>query len=735
MRIGTFGTGLLGLLALSAGASAQEYKASLGQIKVTPTIHQTISDGSGVTVAVFDGLVDDTHPELAGRVDSIGYNGGVYNDFADHGTHVAGIIAAAANGAGMVGVAPGANILNVAVFDDHGWVADNAAKNGLLYAVDHGATIVNMSYGPTAPKGDVFLNGELAVFKSFANDLVIVRAAGNSGANALSESFVGNPQTDLDNLLIVGSVDSNNKISSFSNKPGNACFLVNGKCSEKNKLKYYWIVAPGRSIYSTLPDGSYGTMSGTSMATPAVAGAAALLQSEWPFLKDDPGKTAQILKTTATDLGTKGVDAVYGYGLLNVTKALQPVGTTSIATGSTVKSGTSSSLSGVTFTSTVADTRSVQTAFRNLVVFDQFGRDFGVSLGVTQPQSDANAMLGRLGGLGLALQPGSDPLLLGTLSLGFTAGGGLDGTVLNQMDLQRGGFGLTLGWGAPLGAAATLLSPAGDDPRGLLRREIGLGLGPLAEDLQQSTFASGSVQLSDQLTLAGFYATSSTLGSDAASDPAAALGQDQGNAVSLMGARLGWQVADGLVLGLLWSQLGESGQLLGGDSSGALAMADQARTDLVGLSVAYQFDQDLSLFAFYQEGLTRADAGSESLFGDTNDWRSRRFGLTLGWQNAFDAGDRLELSFVRPLGVIDGSGTARVPVGRTLDGKVIYDTESFSVASDAQPLDVGVTWLGARDEWAPGRPLAYGVSLGWSSDDVASDRGDASLLFALQAKF
>lgn len=735
MRIGRIAAGLAAFAGLALPAAAQEYKSNLGQIKLTPTIHQTVTDGSGVTVAVFDGLVDGTHPELAGRVDSIGYAGGTYTHYDNHGTHVAGIIAAAANGAGMVGVAPGADILNVAVFDDKGWVADNAARNGLLYAVQQGATIVNMSYGPTAPKGDVFLTGELAVFKEFSNDLVIVRAAGNSGVNALSESFVGNPQTDLDNLLIVGSVDANNKISSFSNKPGNACFLVNGKCSEKNKMKYYWIVAPGRSIYSTLPDGSYGTMSGTSMATPTVAGAAALLQSEWPFLKDDPGKTAQILKTTATDLGSKGVDSVYGWGLLNVTKALQPVGTTSIATGSTVKSGTSTSKSSVTFTSTVADTRSVQNAFRNLVVFDDFGRDFGVTLGVTQKVSDATAMLDRLGALGLALQQDEGPLLVGGLSVAFTAGAGLDGTVLNQMAFDRGGFGMTLGWGAAVSEAALLLSPASDDARGLLRREIGLGLGPLAEDLQQSTFASGSLDLGGGLSLAGFYAASSALASDPGLSPAAALSQDQANAVSLMGARLGWQVAEGLVLGLSWSQLDESDQLLGGQSSGALAMADSARTDLVGLSVAYQISDDLSLFAFYQEGLTRADASGDSLFDDSDDWRSRRFGVTLGWQNALDGGDRLELSFVRPLSVIDGSGSARVPVGRTLDGQVIYDQESFSVASDAQPLDVGLTWLGAQDEWAPGRPLAYGVQLGWSSDDVTRDLGETSVLFALQAKF
>ena len=182
----------------------------------------------------------------------------------------------------------------------------------------------------------------------------------------------------------------------------------------------------------------------------------------------------------------------------------------------------------------------------------------------------------------------------------------------------------------------------------------------------------------------------------------------------------------------------------------AFAAVDEAKDELAAKGVdVIDFgvgDHTLPSPAVARERLKaavdeHASTGYPSYVGSKNyrqaiaDWTQRRFGVTLGWQNALDGGDRLELSFVRPLSVIDGSGSARVPVGRTLDGQVIYDQESFSVASDAQPLDVGLTWLGARDEWAPGRPLAYGVQLGWSSDDVTRDLGDTSVLFALQAKF
>ena len=731
MRRLLLGATALGLLTLTAAAAAQEYKAPLTQIKVTPSLHSSVSNGSGVTVAILDGLADPNHVEFGGRLTGIGYDTGTYTRYDNHGTHVAGIVGAAANGSGMVGVAPGAPLVNAGVFDDDGWTADSSAANALTWAVSQGATIVNMSYGPTA-RGDVFLGGELAVFKTFGSSLVMVRAAGNTGANAVSEAFVGNPQVDLDHLLIVGSVDANNRISSFSNKPGSACFLVNNRCVENNKMKYYWIVAPGRSIYSALPDDGYGSMSGTSMAAPHVAGAAALLQSEWPPLKADPAATAKILKTTATDLGTKGVDAVYGYGLLNVTKALQPVGTTRVATGSTVKTGTSTAKT-TPPASNPMDQRGMERAFADLVVFDDFGRDYKAALDFSHETSDGAAMLDRLGALGIALQQdGQGSATLGALSYAFTAGTALDGTALTQLDLTRGGLGLTLGWGAPRGQAATLLSPATDDPRGLLRREMALGLGEIAQDLERMTFAGGSLELAPGVTLAAFHATAALPDSD---DPVVALSQQEGNQISMSGARLGIDVAEGLVLGLSWNQLGEQDQVLGGESSGALALSDTARSDLVGLSLAYSVTEDLSLFAFWQEGWTRAEAGQQSLFDDTDDWRTRRYGVTLGLQDAFGAGDRLELSFVRPLTVTEGSGSARVPVGRTLDGQVIYQEESFDVGSDAEPLEIGLTWLGARDEWAPGRPLAYGVSLGWASDDLASDRGDASVLFALQAKF
>jgi hypothetical protein len=333
--------------------------------------------GAGVYVAVLDGRTDCRHSEFAGsprRCDNTLIQGGRYKFYDSHGTHTAGTVAGLKNG-----VAPGAHIYNYAVFDDRAFVATGSKLIDVwLNASSRGATISSMSFGCTN-LALCFTPAEVTAMASDSlSSMLFVKAAGNDGANLSNESIAVSwdvATTALERLILVGSVNLSGTISSFSNKPGEGCFLPNGTstCSENLKWKYFFIVAPGENIYAALPNGGFGYMSGTSMATPIVAGVAALLQSRWPALKADPETLALILFETAKDLGAPGVDPVYGWGLLNAGNAFSAQGTINVVQ----PNGTTMAVTGTSLTSSPTFGGLVS-ALGELTVYDKYDRDFAL---------------------------------------------------------------------------------------------------------------------------------------------------------------------------------------------------------------------------------------------------------------------------------------------------------------------------------------------------------------------
>ena len=267
------------------------------------------NDGTGVCVAVIDTGVQTTHPDLAGLVvGTADFTGEGPADGYGHGTHVAGIIGAVANnGVGLAGAAPGVDLLSVKVLASTGsgltsWVAD-----GITWAVDHGARVINLSLGASCPPaqaaGCQSTAMQTAVTYAQDHDVVVVAAAGNDGDPAPG----GQANPSYGNWswpaaftwpIAVASTTSGMQHSPFS-----------------TAAAYVDVSAPGSSIYSTYLGSIYGYMSGTSMATPYVAALAALLRGA------HPSETATQIKTritsTATDLGTAGLDPVFGWGLIN----------------------------------------------------------------------------------------------------------------------------------------------------------------------------------------------------------------------------------------------------------------------------------------------------------------------------------------------------------------------------------------------------------------------------------
>ncbi|OIK05672.1 S8 family peptidase, partial [Bacillus sp. MUM 13] len=217
-----------------------------------------------------------------------------------HGTHVAGTMAAAENNAGVVGVAPGAKLLIVKVLDKNGSGQYEWIINGIHYAIEQKADIISMSLG-----GPVDLP-ELhdAIKKAVDNNILVVCAAGNDGDGKDATDELDYPGC-YNEVISVGAVNLERRSSDFSNS--------------NNEID---LVAPGEEILSTYKDGKYATLSGTSMATPHVSGAMALIKDfankSFERKLTVPELYAQLIKRTVP-LGNS--PKVEGNGLLYLTAA------------------------------------------------------------------------------------------------------------------------------------------------------------------------------------------------------------------------------------------------------------------------------------------------------------------------------------------------------------------------------------------------------------------------------
>ncbi|MFC4064669.1 S8 family peptidase [Actinoplanes subglobosus] len=286
----------------------REYQWDLDKISTPDAWEQ--STGADVVVAVIDTGVDGDHPDLAGNVltgyDAIDDTEGGDSDGNGHGTHVAGTVAAVAgNGEGIAGFAPDAKVLPVKVLDadGSGWSSDTA--EGIVWAVDNGAQVINMSLGASESTDAE----EAAVAYAIENGVTVVAAAGNEREEGSPVSY----PAAYDGVIAVAATDSDDEVAEYSNQGD-----------------YVDVAAPGSDILSTYPadltdDGSeYAELSGTSMAAPHVAAVAALLKGYSPDLGPDDIQNA--LERSAVDLGADGFDEDYGWGRIDAAAAIEAVG-------------------------------------------------------------------------------------------------------------------------------------------------------------------------------------------------------------------------------------------------------------------------------------------------------------------------------------------------------------------------------------------------------------------------
>jgi thermitase len=287
--------------ALGAGPAAQVNDPLFGQqwhhVKIHSPEAWDRSRGQGVTVAIVDTGVACNHADLAGKCvagyDFVNMDADPRDDHG-HGTHVAGISAAAThNGVGVAGVGYDARIMPMKALGATGNGGHASIASAITWAADNGAQVINMSLG--GPFTSSTLRN--AVAYAIGRGVTVVAAAGNDNTS--------NPTYPAAYPDVIG-------ISATTQSDGRASF--------SNYGTYIDVAAPGVGIMSSVMSGSYQAWSGTSMASPVAAGLAALLKAQ--DMGRSPAQITQIMQSTADDLGAAGWDQLFGYGRINAQRAL-----------------------------------------------------------------------------------------------------------------------------------------------------------------------------------------------------------------------------------------------------------------------------------------------------------------------------------------------------------------------------------------------------------------------------
>ncbi|MCX5380731.1 S8 family serine peptidase [Streptomyces sp. NBC_00091] len=336
--------------AQSTTPTGEPVRADMSQIKADQA--WAVNAGSAaVKVGILDTGVDDQHQDLApnfnaadsvscayGKTDT---RAGAWRDVGDHGTHVAGTVAAAKNGKGAIGVAPGVKISSVRIAEPNTslFFAENTIC-GFVWAGDHGFKVTNNSYYTDPWQFNCPDNLDQAAIIEGVNRAqayaegkgsLQIAAAGNENydlAHKTTDTASPNDSTPVTRTITNACVDIPTEL------PGVVTVAANGTGTTKASFSNFGqgvidVAAPGSDVYSTLPGGKYGSKSGTSMASPHVAGVAALMASANPGIT--PAQMRDKLATQANDIacpsdsrctGTAANNAFFGEGQVDALKAV-----------------------------------------------------------------------------------------------------------------------------------------------------------------------------------------------------------------------------------------------------------------------------------------------------------------------------------------------------------------------------------------------------------------------------
>jgi hypothetical protein len=667
------------------------------------TAYQAGATGQNILAGVIDDGIDQDSPEFAGRISSqsidLAGSRGI-NGEGTHGTNVAQLLLGGKNDVGTFGIAFNANLL-VLRADRPGSCATEDPSNdesgcrfpetaiaaGLDRAVGAGARVVNISLGGEDLPGATL---RAAVSRATAAGIIVIVSAGNEGDTTANGNDPNNPERFAQGLrdaggglvVIAGSVNENGAISGFSNRAG-------GYAGS-------YLTALGEGVCCAYENGALKTegnfvfvLNGTSFAAPQVAGAVALIAQAFPNLSSQ--QIVSLLYQSARDAGAAGDDAVYGQGILDIARAFQPMGATSLAgTATAVALGAPLGILG----GPMGDAGGAGTTG---LVTDGFGRafdvDFGGSLGQRRPDFKLS---GAIGGLVRQQSAASRSLALSLVTAPGTGGtdalAGLSfhdaqrartlaASVMTRLDVRT-----RIGFTAGRGTGGLLAGERGESGHAMLigdaaHEGLGFAASPgIGTIIRHNIFNNQYVNM---ILENGWV--SGTRWQD---DPLLRYRSGHDSRYQRVGAA--WDARFGPVrtaLGASW--LRESDSLLGA-RLGPMFGAGGA-TSLVGdASLILDVRDDWKVAAAWRQMWTRPD--SQGLIAGGVLW-STAFSFDIAKANLMRPGDRAALRFAQPLRVARGGIDLMLPVAHDYaTGRTDFGRRSYNLAPTGRELVVEASY-------------------------------------------
>lgn len=672
--------------------------------------------GSGIAIGVLDSGIFSSHSEFAGRIAGCydaesGLEGCDKTSIGGHGTHVAGILGASRNNVGMMGVAYGATILNADIFEDGGFGVDWPLQaNAVKWAIDNGARVINNSYGigpwndpeytqdaidatfhpSAAPLGQQYQN-------AVNNGVVMVWATGNDSAvqpGLMSALPLFYPEWKEHWVAVTATNTAGTALAGYANRCGDAaafCIAAPGGDS-----------ANGGGILSTwISEGVYAWGSGTSMATPHVTGAVALLLDQFGQgtpTNFSPEQVVDLMFATANKDGIFADAATFGQGLLDLEKATRPdAPSLAFPTGEGFESGTQAvSLSSLTLGDAFGDAGLLALGGRKAGAVDRYGRIFLVDLGTLAETPDAatdgKALLQAFG-MGdpetIRLSPRS------SVTLSFRASGPDPRFSMGDEGMEKIPSGMSfttaiaprailhIDYGMAPGDRMGLASDGAF--RGALLEANDKTVNPYFDFAGRNAFSAG-VEASPSFAPVAFR-TLAFFSEAQSEDPLYGDIGEQSDDLSGFAGEMSF-VSGPARFSLLTGLVEEGSNVLGTESAGAFAMKEGTRTFFAGPSVRLHLPGGVQAFAGWQSGWTDAKAAAETLFSDVGSVRSDSFTAGFSGTGGFGAADRWGLFTHQPLRVSGAQATLNLVEGRGVDGTPVYSRERVDLSPSGREVNV-----------------------------------------------